>query len=101
MATSRLKSCTSTTGCPDDYKELARRGVSVAGKIAIARYGRGWRGLKPKLAQEHGAVGCLIYSDPRDDGYGAADPYPAGPGRAERSVQRGSVADMPLIPAIR
>jgi len=83
-------------GMPDDYKELARRGVSVSGKIAIARYGRGWRGLKPKLAQEHGAVGCLIYSDPRDDGYGAADPYPAGPGRAERSVQRGSVADMPL-----
>jgi N-acetylated-alpha-linked acidic dipeptidase len=83
-------------GMPDDYKELARRGVSVEGKIAIARYGRGWRGLKPKLAQEHGAVGCLIYSDPRDDGYGAADPYPAGPGRAERSVQRGSVADMPL-----
>jgi N-acetylated-alpha-linked acidic dipeptidase len=83
-------------GMPDDYKELARRGVSVTGKIAIARYGRGWRGLKPKLAQEHGAVGCLIYSDPRDDGYGAADPYPAGPGRAERSLQRGSVADMPL-----
>jgi len=83
-------------GMPDDYKELARRGVSVEGKIAITRYGHGWRGLKPKLAQEHGAVGCLIYSDPRDDGYGAADTYPAGPGRAERSVQRGSVADMPL-----
>jgi N-acetylated-alpha-linked acidic dipeptidase len=83
-------------GMPDDYKELARQGISVAGKIAIARYGRGWRGLKPKLAQEHGAVGCLIYSDPRDDGYGAADEYPAGPGRAAHSVQRGSVADMPL-----
>ena len=83
-------------GMPDDYKELSRRGISVNGKIAIARYGKGWRGLKPKLAQEHGAVGCLIYSDPRDDGYGAADPYPEGPGRAERSVQRGSVADMPL-----
>ena len=83
-------------GMPDDYKELARRGVSVEGKIALARYGRGWRGLKPKLAQEHGAIGCLIYSDPKDDGYGAADPYPAGPGRAEHSVQRGSVADMPL-----
>ncbi len=83
-------------GMPDDYKELARRGVSVEGKIAIARYGRGWRGLKPKLAQTHGALGCLIYSDPRDDGYGAADTYPDGPGRTERSVQRGSVADLPL-----
>ena len=57
-------------GMPDDYQELARRGIDVKGKIVIARYGGGWRGLKPKLAQEHGAVGCLIYSDPRDDGYG-------------------------------
>ena len=65
-------------GMPDDYKELARRGVDVRGKIVITRYGGGWRGLKPKLAQEHGAVGCLIYSDPRDDGYGAGDTYPQG-----------------------
>ena len=60
-------------GMPNDYKELARRGIDVRGKIVLARYGGGWRGLKPKLAAEHGAVGCLIYSDPRDDGYGAGD----------------------------
>ena len=52
-------------GMPDDYKELERHGVDVKGKIVIARYGAGWRGLKPKLAYEHGAVGCIIYSDPR------------------------------------
>jgi N-acetylated-alpha-linked acidic dipeptidase len=83
-------------GMPDDYKELARRGISVKGKIAIARYGGGWRGLKPKLAHQHGAIGCLIYSDPRDDGYGAADTYPAGAGRPAAGLQRGSVADMPV-----
>jgi N-acetylated-alpha-linked acidic dipeptidase len=83
-------------GMPADYRDLARRGVSVKGKIAIARYGGGWRGLKPKLAYEHGAVGCLIYSDPKDDGYGAADTYPAGAGRPADGVQRGSVADMPI-----
>src|SRR6185295_4484996 len=58
-------------GMPDDYKDLARRGVEVKGKIVLARYGQGWRGLKPKLAYEHGAVGCLVYSDPADDGYSA------------------------------
>ncbi len=83
-------------GMPADYKALERRGVSVKGKIAIARYGSGWRGLKPKLAYEHGAVGCLIYSDPADDGYAAADTYPAGAGRPAQSLQRGSVADMPI-----
>jgi N-acetylated-alpha-linked acidic dipeptidase len=83
-------------GMPDDYKELARRGISVKGRIVITRYGAGWRGLKPKLAWEHGAVGCIIYSDPRDDGYGAADTYPAGAGRPAQSLQRGSVADMPI-----
>jgi N-acetylated-alpha-linked acidic dipeptidase len=83
-------------GMPDDYKELARRNVSVKGRIVIARYGGGWRGLKPKLAYEHGAIGCIIYSDPRDDGYGAADTYPAGPGRPAAGLQRGSVADMPI-----
>jgi N-acetylated-alpha-linked acidic dipeptidase len=83
-------------GMPGDYKELARRNISVKGKIAIARYGGGWRGLKPKLAWEHGAIGCLIYSDPRDDGYGAADAYPAGAGRPATGLQRGSVADMPV-----
>jgi N-acetylated-alpha-linked acidic dipeptidase len=83
-------------GMPDDYKELGREGVSVKGKIAITRYGGGWRGLKPKLAYEHGAVGCLIYSDPRDDGYGAGDVYPKGGYRPRDAVQRGSVQDLTL-----
>lgn len=85
-------------GMPDDYKELARYGVSVKGKIVIARYGRGWRGLKPQLAYEHGAVGCLIYSDPRDDGYFNGDTYPNGGWRPPEGVQRGSVMDMELYP---
>jgi len=83
-------------GMPDDYEELARHGIQVAGRIVIARYGGGWRGLKPKLAQEHGAVGCLIYSDPRDDGYAVDDPYPRGGSRPATGVQRGSVVDMPI-----
>lgn len=85
-------------GMPDDYKELARHGINVRGKIVITRYGGGWRGLKPKLAQEHGAVGCLIYSDPHDDGYGQGDVYPKGGWRPAEGVQRGSVADMQLYP---
>ncbi|MBS0438975.1 MAG: M28 family peptidase [Proteobacteria bacterium] len=85
-------------GMPDDYKELARRGVDVKGKIVIARYGAGWRGLKPELAYEHGAVGCLIYSDPRDDGYFAGDTYPKGGWRPAEGVQRGSVAKMQMYP---
>ncbi len=85
-------------GMPDDYKQLQRLGVSVKGKIVIARYGSGWRGLKPKLAQEHGAVGCLIYSDPADDGYGVDRSYPAGPARPPHGLQRGSVQDMTLYP---
>lgn len=85
-------------GMPDDYGDLERMGVSVQGKIVIARYGAGWRGLKPKLAQEHGAVGCIIYSDPRDDGYSIDDAYPKGPARPATGVQRGSVADMTLYP---
>ncbi|HEV7165473.1 MAG TPA: transferrin receptor-like dimerization domain-containing protein [Gammaproteobacteria bacterium] len=85
-------------GMPDDYKELARHGVDVKGKIVIARYGAGWRGLKPKLAYEHGAVGCIIYSDPRDDGYWQGDVYPKGAFRSADGVQRGSVADMPIYP---
>src|SRR6266850_6767797 len=83
-------------GMPDDYKELARRGVDVKGKIAIARYGGGWRGLKPKLAQTHGAIGCIIYSDPHEDGYGPGDVYPKGGWRPADGLQRGSVADMPI-----
>jgi N-acetylated-alpha-linked acidic dipeptidase len=85
-------------GLPADYDALARRGISVKGKIAMARYGGGWRGLKPKLAQEHGAVGCLIYSDPANDGYATAETYPNGGGRPETGVQRGSVADMTTYP---
>jgi N-acetylated-alpha-linked acidic dipeptidase len=85
-------------GMPDDYKALQRMGVDVKGKIVIARYGRGWRGLKPKLAHEHGAVGCIIYSDPRDDGYAVDDVYPRGAARPAQAFQRGSVADMPLYP---
>jgi N-acetylated-alpha-linked acidic dipeptidase len=85
-------------GMPDDYKELARHGVDVKGKIVITRYGHGWRGLKPKLAYEHGAVGCIIYSDPREDGYAAGDVYPKGGYRPAEGVQRGSVEDMTLYP---
>ncbi|MEP7184892.1 MAG: transferrin receptor-like dimerization domain-containing protein [Rhodanobacter sp.] len=93
-------------GMPDDYKDLARRGIDVRGKIVLTRYGGGWRGLKPKLAQQHGAVGCLIYSDPHDDGFGAGDVYPKGGWRPADGVQRGSVQDMqqypgdPLTPGI-
>ncbi len=85
-------------GRPVDYEQLERLGVSVKGAIVIARYGAAWRGIKPKVAAEHGAVGCLIYSDPRDDGYAEGDVYPDGPMRPRDGVQRGSVMDMPLYP---
>jgi N-acetylated-alpha-linked acidic dipeptidase len=85
-------------GIPRDYDELAQRGIDVKGKIVIARYGGSWRGIKPKVAAEHGAVGCLIYSDPRNDGYFQGDVYPKGSWRNENGAQRGSVADMPLYP---
>lgn len=85
-------------GVPADYDELEKLGVSVKGKIVIAKYGGSWRGIKPKVAYEHGAVGCLIYSDPADDGYGAGDTYPNGPFRPKNGVQRGSVMDMPVYP---
>lgn len=85
-------------GMPADYAELDKLGISVKGKIVLARYGGGWRGIKPKVAWEHGAVGCLIYSDPRDDGYFQGDVYPDGPYRPEQGVQRGSVLDMPVYP---
>lgn len=85
-------------GVPADYEVLERNGIDVRGKIVIARYGGSWRGIKPKVAAEHGAVGCLIYSDPRDDGYGQGDVYPKGGMRPERGAQRGSVADMPTFP---
>jgi N-acetylated-alpha-linked acidic dipeptidase len=81
-----------------DYEELDRYGISVKGAIVIARYGQSWRGIKPKIAAEHGAIGCIIYSDPRDDGYFEEDVFPRGPMRNLNGVQRGSVLDMPLYP---
>jgi N-acetylated-alpha-linked acidic dipeptidase len=83
-------------GMPADYAELEMRGLDVKGKIVIVRYGAGWRGLKGKLAQEHGAVGCIIYSDPHEDGYWSGDVYPKGGYRTDDGVQRGSVADITL-----
>lgn len=85
-------------GVPADYEQLARVGVDVRGKIVIARYGGSWRGIKPKVAAEHGAVGCIIYSDPKEDGYYQGDVYPIGPYRNGDGVQRGSVMDMPVQP---
>jgi len=85
-------------GIPADYEELEQRGISVKGAIVIAKYGGSWRGIKPKVAAEHGAIGCLIYSDPRDDGYAGGDVFPNGPMRPAQGVQRGSVADMPTYP---
>src|SRR5512133_3973776 len=85
-------------GGPADYLELERRGISVKGAIVIAKYGGSWRGIKPKVAAEHGAIGCLIYSDPGDDGYAGGDVFPKGPMRPAQGVQRGSVADMPTYP---
>jgi N-acetylated-alpha-linked acidic dipeptidase len=85
-------------GIPADYEELARRGISVKGAIVIAKYGGSWRGIKPKVAAEHGAIGCLIYSDPADDGYAEGSVFPKGPMRPDQGVQRGSVADMPTYP---
>src|SRR5712691_2537870 len=85
-------------GVPEDYEKLERMGVSVKGAIVIARYGHSWRGIKPKVAAEHGAVGCLIYSDPRDDGYFEGDVFPQGAWRPRDGAQRGSVMDMPTYP---
>jgi Predicted aminopeptidases len=85
-------------GVPADYEELERMGINVKGKIVIAKYGGSWRGIKPKVAAEHGAVGCIIYSDPADDGYALGDTYPEGPYRRKDGVQRGSVMDMPVYP---
>src|SRR3989441_10730865 len=83
-------------GVHQDYDTLAARGIDVRGKIVIVRYGNAFRGIKPKIAAEHGALGCIIYSDPRDDGYFAGDVYPNGAWRNEAGAQRGSVADLPL-----
>ena len=93
-------------GVPEDYEELERRGISVKGAIVITRYGHSWRGLKPLVAGEHGAVGCIIYSDPRDDGYTGGETFPKGPWRPKDGVQRGSVQDSavfmgdPLTPGV-
>jgi len=85
-------------GVPDDYDVLAEHGIDVKGKIVIARYGGSWRGIKPKVAAEHGAIGCILYSDPHEDGYFEGDVYPEGGYRSAEGAQRGSVADMPLYP---
>ncbi len=85
-------------GIPEDYEQLDRMGISVKGKIVIARYYHSWRGIKPKVAAEHGAIGCLIFSDPHEDGFTQGDVFPEGPYRPRDGVQRGSVADMPLYP---
>ncbi len=85
-------------GVPEDYDILERMGIDVKGKIVIAKYGHSWRGIKPKVAQEHGAIGCIIYSDPKDDGYYQGDVYPKGAFKNEYGVQRGSVMDMPTYP---
>ena len=85
-------------GIPEDYEQLERLGVSVRGAVVIAKYGRSWRGIKPKVAAEHGAVGCLIYSDPNEDGFKQGETFPAGAWRPRDGVQRGSVADDPIYP---
>jgi N-acetylated-alpha-linked acidic dipeptidase len=85
-------------GLPEDYEWLERAGIDVKGKIVIARYGHSWRGTKPKVAQEHGAIGCIIYSDPAEDGYRQGDVYPQGAFKNEYGVQRGSIMDMVIYP---
>ena len=94
-------------GLPEDYEKLDRLGISVKGAIVIAKYYHSWRGVKPKVAAEHGAIGCLIYSEPQDDGYTRDNVFPAGPMRPSDGVQRGSVMDFasaspgdPLTPGI-
>jgi N-acetylated-alpha-linked acidic dipeptidase len=94
-------------GLPEDYEQLDRLGISVKGAIVIAKYMQSWRGVKPKVAAEHGAIGCLIYSEPKDDGYTRDNIFPQGPMRNSDGVQRGSVMDFasaspgdPLTPGI-
>ncbi len=85
-------------GVPDDYEHLERLGIDVKGKIVIAKYGGSWRGIKPKVAQEHGAIGCILYSDPKEDGFYQGDVYPQGAYKNESGTQRGSVLDLPVSP---
>ena len=92
-------------GNREDYEQLDRMGISVKGAIVIARYGANWRGTKPKVAGERGAIGCVIYSDPQGDGYFNGDDYPGGGWRPREGVQRGSVMDTdypgdPLTPGV-
>jgi N-acetylated-alpha-linked acidic dipeptidase len=94
-------------GLPEDYEKLDRLGISVKGAIVIAKYLQSWRGVKPKVAAEHGAIGCLIYSEPQDDGYTRDNVFPKGPMRPADGVQRGSVMDFasaspgdPLTPGV-
>lgn len=85
-------------GIPEDYETLKKMGIDVRGKIVLAKYGNSWRGIKPKVATEHGAIGCIIYSDPKEDGYYQGDVYPKGAYKSEAGAQRGSVLDMPVYP---
>ncbi len=85
-------------GIPQDYEDLERMGIDVKGKLVLAKYGGSWRGIKPKVAQEHGALGVILYSDPEDDGYYQGDDYPKGPFRPATGAQRGSVMDLPMRP---
>ena len=85
-------------GVPADYEELEKRGISVSGEIVIAEYQSSWRGIKPKVAAEKGAIGCILYSDPEDDGYYQGETYPDGAYKNEYGVQRGAVMDLPRAP---
>ncbi len=85
-------------GIPADYEELEKRGIDVTGKIVIAKYQGSWRGIKPKVAAEKGAIGCILYSDPEDDGYYQGETYPDGAYKNEYGVQRGAVMDLPAAP---
>jgi N-acetylated-alpha-linked acidic dipeptidase len=81
-------------GSPDDFKKLDDLKVDVRGKIVLVRYGRNFRGVKSYVAEEHGAAGVIIYSDPADDGWRKGDKYPKGPWRPDTGVQRGSIGYM-------
>jgi N-acetylated-alpha-linked acidic dipeptidase len=85
-------------GTRADFQQLAKLGISVKDKIVIVRYGENFRGIKTYIAQQYGAKGVLIYSDPADDGYFRGDVYPKGPWRPETAVQRGSVQFLPIYP---
>lgn len=85
-------------GTQDDYRQLANLGVDVTGKVVIARYGVGYRGIKAKLAEEHKAAALILYSDPQQDGFAVGDPYPRGPWRPMSGIQRGSIIYTQIYP---